>query len=143
MNLNIWNCSGAASKPSLRSLKEILQMHKYMILGLLEPKISGTQADTICNKLASTLGFGWKHWVTVEVFGSSRKTKSSIHSYAGYHAGPTSLASFCHLYRPDPYLRGHQWQISIHNTQILTYPGLQSEISTPSSPPMRPRTLES
>ncbi|XP_019186552.1 PREDICTED: uncharacterized protein LOC109181256 [Ipomoea nil] len=51
---------GAGSKRFLRALKQLLQMHNPCILGLFEPKVSGTQANVICMKL------GFSDWVRVE-----------------------------------------------------------------------------
>ena len=57
MNLLVWNCQGAASREFVRVLKDLLKQHKPDILGLLEPKVSGSQADDVCQKL------GFKEWI--------------------------------------------------------------------------------
>lgn len=49
----------------MRSLKNFISTHKPNILGLLEPKVSGEQADMICRKI------GYDEWVRVEVVGFS------------------------------------------------------------------------
>ncbi|XP_038688766.1 uncharacterized protein LOC119987931 [Tripterygium wilfordii] len=65
MDCIIWNCQGAASKEFNRTLKDMLKFYKPGILGLLEPKVSGAQADSLCNQ------WGFENWVRVEAFGFS------------------------------------------------------------------------
>lgn len=60
-----WNCQGAAAHGFMRILKDILHKHNPDIFGLLEPKVSGNQADRICKNI------GYDHWVRVEAFGFS------------------------------------------------------------------------
>ena len=50
MDMIIWNCNGAASRSFLCTLKDVIHRYKPGILGLLETKVSGQQADDICNK---------------------------------------------------------------------------------------------
>ena len=65
MKLMVWNCQGAASREFVRVLKDLLKHHKLDILGLLEPKVSGSHADEVCQKL------GFKEWIRVEAVGFS------------------------------------------------------------------------
>ena len=65
MNLLIWNSNRTTSKEFSCTIKELLRIHKPVILGLLETKVSGFKADTICNKL------GFEHWLRVEALGFS------------------------------------------------------------------------
>lgn len=60
MDLLTWNCQGSASKEFLRVLKDLLGVHRPRVLGLLEPRVSGVQADSICKKI------GFDNWVRVE-----------------------------------------------------------------------------
>ena len=46
-------------------MKDLLKQHKPDILGLLEPKVSRSQADDVCQKL------GFKEWIRVEAVGFS------------------------------------------------------------------------
>lgn len=61
----IWNIQGAGLRETIRSLKEMIRIDKPQILGLLEPKISGSNADVVCNKL------GFTDWIRVEALGFS------------------------------------------------------------------------
>ncbi|XP_019191705.1 PREDICTED: uncharacterized protein LOC109186233 [Ipomoea nil] len=61
----VWNCQGAASAGFHRTLKQLIWEHKPSIVCLLEPKVSGDQANAIC------AGFGFSEWVRVEAFGFS------------------------------------------------------------------------
>ena len=63
MDTIIWNCNGATSRSFLCTLKDVIHRYKLGILGLLETKVSGKQADDICNKL------GFDYWVRVEAMG--------------------------------------------------------------------------
>lgn len=65
MNIVTWNCQGAGGRGFHRVLKNLLQTHREAILGLVEPKVSGTQANAICAKL------GFSDWIRVEAFGVS------------------------------------------------------------------------
>lgn len=61
----VWICQGVASREVLRFLLDMIKMHKPQVLGLLETKVSGAKADSICNKL------GFDDWVRVEALGFS------------------------------------------------------------------------
>ena len=52
-------------EPFLRTIKDLLKINNSMILGLLEPRISGVQADKRCNSL------GFESWIRVEALGFS------------------------------------------------------------------------
>lgn len=54
-----WNCQGAASKPFRRALKMFVRMYNPAIVCLLEPKVSGDQANSICSS------FGFEEWIRV------------------------------------------------------------------------------
>lgn len=60
-----WNCQGVAAKETQRTFKEVIRTHKPQLVGLLEPKISGFNADKVCNSL------GFDDWVRVEALGFS------------------------------------------------------------------------
>ena len=49
----------------LITTKDIIRIHKPTILGLLETRVSGEKADTVCRKL------GFDYWVRVEALGFS------------------------------------------------------------------------
>ena len=65
MNFIIWNCNGASSNRFIRTLWDVINMHKPILLGLLETKCSRGQADKICNSL------GFDYWCRVEALGLS------------------------------------------------------------------------
>ncbi|XP_019180199.1 PREDICTED: uncharacterized protein LOC109175391 [Ipomoea nil] len=65
MNVLVWNCQGAASRTFRRTLKFFLHEYKPSILCLLEPKVSGDQANDICFDL------GFDQWLRVEALGFS------------------------------------------------------------------------
>lgn len=60
-----WNCQGAGGKAFLRVLKNMIRTHKLDVLGLVEPKVSGAQANVICSKL------GFSDCIRVEAIGFS------------------------------------------------------------------------
>lgn len=51
MSLFIWNTQGAAALKFMSILKSFIQEHKPQVLVLVEPKISGVQADRIISKI--------------------------------------------------------------------------------------------
>ncbi|XP_019183629.1 PREDICTED: uncharacterized protein LOC109178450 [Ipomoea nil] len=56
---------GAGSREFQRILKTLIKNHKPGLVGLVEPKVSGAQANKICSKL------GFAEWVRVEAVGFS------------------------------------------------------------------------
>ncbi|XP_012083819.1 uncharacterized protein LOC105643331 [Jatropha curcas] len=65
MSIFSWNCQGAGSSSFLRTLKTFLQVHKPIIVILLEPRISGEKADKVMKKI------GYTHSHRVEATGFS------------------------------------------------------------------------
>lgn len=65
MKCLIWNCQGAASNSFRRTLKNFICIHNPSIVCLLEPKVSGVQANKICSS------FGFEDWIRVEAVGFS------------------------------------------------------------------------
>ncbi|XP_031099806.1 uncharacterized protein LOC116004005 [Ipomoea triloba] len=65
MNCLFWNCQGAGGREFHRVLNNLIQTHKPSILGLVEPKVSGSHANSICMKL------GYSDWIRVEAVGFS------------------------------------------------------------------------
>ena len=63
MNIFIWNCNGASSRPFNNTLKDLLCRHKPEIVALLETRCSDDHANTICNQM------GFYHWVREESLG--------------------------------------------------------------------------
>ncbi|XP_019186538.1 PREDICTED: uncharacterized protein LOC109181240 [Ipomoea nil] len=61
----IWNCQGAASGAFRRTFNQFVRLHKPAIVCLLEPKVSGSQANGICSC------FGFSEWVRIEAIGFS------------------------------------------------------------------------
>lgn len=53
-NIIAWNCRGAKSSEFLREMKELIRVHRPLIIVLVEPKISGVEADTVCKRLGKT-----------------------------------------------------------------------------------------
>nr|GMC77844.1 uncharacterized protein LOC109150389 [Ipomoea batatas] len=65
MEIEDQQSSGAGGRAFLRVLKNLIQVHKPDILSLVEPKVSGSHATSICKKL------GYSDWVRVEAVGFS------------------------------------------------------------------------
>ena len=61
----VWNCQGTALKEFNRILQFLLSIHNPSILGLVETKVSGSNANDICNRI------GFDHCVKVEALGFS------------------------------------------------------------------------
>ncbi|XP_019162021.1 PREDICTED: uncharacterized protein LOC109158590 [Ipomoea nil] len=61
----IWNCQGAGGREFHRVLRLLIETHRPSLVGLVEPKVSGSQANAICTK------FGFDEWVRVEAVGFS------------------------------------------------------------------------
>ena len=66
MNIFVWNCNGASSKPFSRTLKDLMARHKPDILALVETRCSRDHANFVCNKA------GFDHWTRVEALGFSK-----------------------------------------------------------------------
>lgn len=69
-----WNCRSAKNLAFHRSVKEMLRSFKPDVFIILEPRISGTEADAVCNKLGKTdcvrseaTGFSSGVWISLEV----------------------------------------------------------------------------
>lgn len=60
-----WICQGAGNKETFRILNYLVTTHHFEVLVILEPRISGSVADSVYKKLK----FG--DWVRVESFGFS------------------------------------------------------------------------
>ncbi|KAK8596694.1 hypothetical protein V6N12_065174 [Hibiscus sabdariffa] len=60
-----WNCQGAASSNFRRHFKEFYRINRPHVVALLEPRISGAQADSVLTRL------GFSHSFRVEVNGLS------------------------------------------------------------------------
>lgn len=60
-----WNCHGAASKGFEVEMKEILRSIRPKIIILIEPRISGEDAEKVCK------GLGRRRWVRLEARGFS------------------------------------------------------------------------
>ena len=50
-NIITWNAQRAGSQDFLRVLKELILLYDLKILALFETKISGRQAEDVCNKI--------------------------------------------------------------------------------------------
>jgi len=50
-NIITWNVQGAGSGDFLRVLKELIRLYDPKVLALFETKISGQQAEDVCNKI--------------------------------------------------------------------------------------------
>lgn len=61
-----WNSRGAKSVGFLKEVKEFMRLYKPMIIALIQPKISGVEADAVCKRL------GKSHWARSESEGFSR-----------------------------------------------------------------------
>lgn len=55
MKIIVWNCQGAASKRFFRAAMSIIKVHKPDCFCLLEPKMSGDNADKVCFKFGFEL----------------------------------------------------------------------------------------
>lgn len=65
MSFIIWNCQGAGSKEFVRAARMFIKSHNPSIMGLLETKISGETANTVCKKL------NFSNWTRIEAIGYS------------------------------------------------------------------------
>lgn len=65
MHIMTWNCQGAASRELMRVFKNFLHQFKVDIVAILEPRISGFQANKVCERTR------FDKWVRVEAFGFS------------------------------------------------------------------------
>lgn len=55
MSVLFWNCRGAGSKEFLRHARELVSIHKVDMLIIVEPRISGNNADKVIRKLLSRI----------------------------------------------------------------------------------------
>lgn len=60
-----WNCHGVASKEFQRVPRNFVQVHQPNLVALLEPRISGGQANKACVQT------GFDNWVRIEAIGFS------------------------------------------------------------------------
>lgn len=60
-----WNCRGAKRSQFSRSIRYLVACHKTAIILILEPRISGTEADVVCRRI------GRYDWVRSEARGFS------------------------------------------------------------------------
>ncbi|XP_019186575.1 PREDICTED: uncharacterized protein LOC109181278 [Ipomoea nil] len=104
----LWNCQGASGKSFHRALSNLLKVHKPNILGLFEPKVSGTQANKICNKL------GFSDWVRVEAIGFS----------GGGETGTGSLVFLPVYGSPTHHLRRLRWNDLRQSKRAISGPWL-------------------
>ncbi|KAJ8420945.1 hypothetical protein Cgig2_023221 [Carnegiea gigantea] len=51
ISIMVWNCQGAASRLFLNTLAELLRRYASAILALVEIKVSGSSAESVCRKL--------------------------------------------------------------------------------------------
>ncbi|XP_031124225.1 uncharacterized protein LOC116026939 [Ipomoea triloba] len=65
MKIITWNCQGAASKGFIRAAKWFVKQHQPSIFCLVETKVSGENANSICVKI------GFEKWARVEAIGYS------------------------------------------------------------------------
>lgn len=64
-NMMCWNCRGARSDEFHRELKDLIRVHRPLIIILLEPRINGEVADSVCKRI------GKRKWVQSEADGFS------------------------------------------------------------------------
>lgn len=64
-NFFISNYRGAGNKEFLREILEWRRIYKPAVIALSEPRISGSMADEVCEKLGKT------HWIRSEAEGST------------------------------------------------------------------------
>lgn len=60
-----WNCRGAVNSVFVCEMREIIRLYKPSVIILLEPRVSGATADSVCKRL------GMKRWVRSEASGFS------------------------------------------------------------------------
>lgn len=51
MNMLVWDCRGAGNKRFPGLIRDYIKMYNLCFLAVLEPRISGTRADNVINKL--------------------------------------------------------------------------------------------
>lgn len=92
-----WNCRGAKSGNFLRELKEFQKIYKPVFIILLEPKISGVEAEVVCKNL------GKSHWFQSEAMGFSGGIwllwNGGDISVSVRYAHKFFFARYCGLYR--------------------------------------------
>ncbi|KAJ8432430.1 hypothetical protein Cgig2_016060 [Carnegiea gigantea] len=78
-SIMVWNVRGAASKDFHLTLKELIKRYNPSVIGLLETKISGQNADEVCHKIG-LLGFKgggiwlfWRNDITLHLIQSSHQ----------------------------------------------------------------------
>jgi len=49
MNILVWNAQGASSRQFLNVLREHIRRHRPSIVALVETRISGSRAQSVCN----------------------------------------------------------------------------------------------
>ena len=69
-NILVWNVQGACSREVVHVLREHIHIHRPNIVALVETRISGTQAQAVCDKIgfrnnyrAEARGFQGGIWV--------------------------------------------------------------------------------
>lgn len=65
MIINSWNCQGSCSSEFCRGFKEYKRLFKPDIFCLLEPRTSGSHANSICRRLE------YDYWIRAEAVGYS------------------------------------------------------------------------
>lgn len=61
----VWKSKGVTSNSFRHNLKNYIRLHNPSIVCLLEPRVSGNQANKICSSI------GFDEWIRVEVVGFS------------------------------------------------------------------------
>ncbi|KAJ8423447.1 hypothetical protein Cgig2_008936 [Carnegiea gigantea] len=88
-SIMVWNVRGAASKDFHLTLKELINRYNPSVIGLLETKISGQNADEVCRKIgllgfkgqfreeargfSGGIWFFWRNNITLHLIQSSRQ----------------------------------------------------------------------
>lgn len=65
MSVISWNCQGVATRDFVCVFKDMMRRHKPILVGLLEPRVSGSHIDDICKS------FGFDQWLRIEAVGFS------------------------------------------------------------------------
>lgn len=119
MSMLVWNCQGAASLKFFGVLKSFLRNHRPQVLVLVEPRISGAQADKVIKKIkyprshrVDAQGFSggiWLLWTDAVVVDILYSHTQFIHALIHWPDQGDHLTFSAVYGSPNPSTREHLW----------------------------------